>query len=308
MVVFAGESLIDMVSDGRGSYTPHVGGSVLNSSIALGRLTGKSYYMGGVSYDQYGAMIKDYLDDSNVKQKFLVKVDRPTTLAYVDLDEKGVAKYRFEDDVSAGRLIDQQSLQPFVDSVKQANAVLFGGISLQSEPCGTAWHWLVDQIHQDTVIFYDPNIRPKFIDSKSAYIERFHDIVSKSNIVKISEEDADYLFGAQSFGKQMQDWFDSGVDMVLHTLGEKGVRATLSNGKMIEVTVDPVEVVDTIAAGDSFNAGLLYFLDQAKLLNSESLDTISASQLKDALCFANKVARYTVSQKGANPPRLYQVK
>ena len=307
MIVFAGESLIDMVSDGHGSYVPHVGGSVLNSSIALGRLTGKSYYMGGVSYDQYGLLIKDYLDDSNVKQKFLIKVDRPTTLAYVDLDEKGVAKYRFEDDISAGRLIDKQSLQPFVNSVKEANAVLFGGISLQSEPCGTSWHWLVDQIYQDTVIFYDPNIRPKFIDDKSAYIERFNDIVSKSNIVKISEEDADYLFGTQLIGKQMQDWFDSGVNIVLHTLGERGVRATLANGKVVEVTVDPVDVVDTIAAGDSFNAGLLYHLSQAKLLNSESLDSISASKLKDALCFANKIARYTVSQKGANPPRLYQV-
>lgn len=307
MVVFAGESLIDMVADGNNGFTPHVGGSVLNSSIALARLTGEAYYMGALSSDQYGKLIEKTLSDSGVNKDLLIKVDRPSTIAYVDLDKDGIAKYRFEDETSAGRLIDKEAIRPFVNGVKNSNAVLVGGISLQSEPCGSAWHWLVDQVYQDSVVFYDPNIRPDFIDNKEDYIKRFKDLVAKVNVIKLSEEDSLYLFGTQHINKEMAYWFQQGVDIVIHTLGEKGVRATLSNGKMIKVPVEPTKVVDTIAAGDSFNAGFLYYLDKEGMLNSNSLGFVSASKIKDALNFANRVARYTVSQQGANPPTLNQI-
>ena len=84
MVVFLGESLIDLVSNSEKIYTPHVGGSVLNSAIAFGRLTGDSFYMGGVSSDEYGKLISKNLSDSSVKSDFFIRTDRPTTLAYVD--------------------------------------------------------------------------------------------------------------------------------------------------------------------------------------------------------------------------------
>ena len=88
--------------------------------------------------------------------------------------------------------------------------------------------------------------------------------------------------------------------MIVLTLGEKGAKV-IYGGKEITVGIEPVKVIDTIAAGDSFNAGLLFHLDKQKMLDQEKLASIDTSTLKKALIFANQVASFTVTQKGANP-------
>ncbi len=178
MVIFCGESLIDLVCNTKKIYTPHVGGSILNSAIAFGRLTGDSFYMGGVSSDKYGELISKTLSDSSVKSNLFIRTDRPTTLAYVDLDSDGVAKYRFEDEASAGRLISKEELKPFLEDIKKMDALLVGGISLQSEPCGTSLEWVTECLYKETSIYYDPNIRPSFIKDKGALFRK----ISKNNL------------------------------------------------------------------------------------------------------------------------------
>ena len=113
MIICAGESLIDMVSfKGEPEYTPHVGGSNFNSAIALGRLGADSCYFGAVSNDTYGKLIEDSLQNSNVREEFIIKTNRPTTLAYADV-VNGIAEYTFVDEHSAGRMLDIASLKPF---------------------------------------------------------------------------------------------------------------------------------------------------------------------------------------------------
>ena len=120
MIICAGESLVDMVSfRGEPEYTPHVGGSNFNSSIALGRLGANSYYFGAVSNDSYGELIENTLRHSKVKEDFVIKTNRPTTLAYADVVD-GIAEYTFVDEHSAGRMLDQTSLKPFVNRVMKA--------------------------------------------------------------------------------------------------------------------------------------------------------------------------------------------
>jgi fructokinase len=169
MIICAGESLIDMVSfateKGEVQYSPHVGGSIVNSAIALGRLGADAYYCGAVSNDTFGGLIEDCLRDSKVQKDFIIKANRPTTLAYADVTD-GVAKYTFVDEHSAGRLIDENSLKPFVNKIKNVKALLVGGISLQAEPCGTSWQWLVEQVAGHCIIYFDANIRPDFIEDK----------------------------------------------------------------------------------------------------------------------------------------------
>jgi len=126
MIICAGESLIDMVSfKGEPEYTPHVGGSNFNSAIALGRLGADSYYFGAVSNDNYGKLIEDSLKNSNVREEFIIKTNRPTTLAYADV-VNGIAKYTFVDEHSAGRMLDKASLKPFLSRVMKAKALLVG--------------------------------------------------------------------------------------------------------------------------------------------------------------------------------------
>ena len=307
MIICAGESLIDMVSfRGEPEYTPHVGGSNFNSSIALGRLGANSYYFGAVSNDSYGELIENTLRHSKVKEDFVIKTNRPTTLAYADVVD-GIAEYTFVDEHSAGRLLDQTSLKPFVNRVMKAKALLVGGISLQAEPCGSSWQWLVEEVSGHLPIYFDANIRPDFIENKRNYFDRFVELTTKVDIIKISEEDYRYLYGAQDFNKVSKVWLDNGVKLVIFTLGAEGSKVIFDGGKEVFVKSKKVDVVDTIAAGDTFNAGFLLSLDGQGLLDRVSLDIISDTQLEKALSYANKVASITVTKKGANPPWLDEI-
>ena len=306
MIICAGDSLIDMVSfRGEAEYTPHVGGSNFNSSIALGRLGADSYYFGAISNDNYGELIENTLRHSNVKQDFIIKTNRPTTLAYADVID-GIAEYTFVDEHSAGRLLDTTSLKPFLDGVKKAKALLVGGISLQAEPCGSSWQWLIEGVSGHLPIYFDANIRPDFIEDKQRYFDRFVELTSKVDIIKISDEDYRYLFGAQDFTEISKSWLNNGVKLVILTLGSDGAKV-LYRDHEVSVQSNKVDVLDTIAAGDTFNAGFLLSLDKQGLLDRESLNSIGKTQLKTALTFANKVASITVTKKGANPPWLEEL-
>ena len=302
MIICAGESLIDMVSfRGEAEYTPHVGGSNFNSSIALGRLGADSYYFGAISNDSYGELIENTLRHSKVKEDFVIKTNRPTTLAYADVID-GVAEYTFVDEHSAGRLLDSSSLKPFLDGVKKAKALLVGGISLQAEPCGSSWQSFIEEVAGHLPIYFDANVRPDFIENKQAYLARFIELTHKVDILKISDEDYRYLFGAQDINEVSKSWLDNGIKLVILTLGSEGSKVINGNGNKVFAESLKVDVVDTIAAGDTFNAGFLLNLDEQDLLDRDSLKTINNDQLTQALSFANKVASITVTRKGANPP------
>ena len=213
MIICAGESLIDMVSFvGEAEYTPHVGGSNFNSAIALGRLGANSYYFGAISNDSYGELIENSLRHSKVKEDFIIKTNRPTTLAYADV-VNGIAEYTFVDEHSAGRMLDQTSLEPFVNKVKEAKALLVGGISLQAEPCGSSWQWLIEQVAGNLPIYFDANIRPDFIENKKNYFDRFVELTFKVDIIKISDEDYRYLYGVQDFNEVSKGWLHNGVKL-----------------------------------------------------------------------------------------------
>jgi fructokinase len=307
MIICAGESLIDMVSFvGEAKYTPHVGGSNFNSAIALGRLGAKSYYFGAISNDSYGELIENSLRHSKVKEDFIIKTNRPTTLAYADV-VNGIAEYTFVDEHSAGRMLDQTSLEPFVNKVKEAKALLVGGISLQAEPCGSSWQWLIEQVAGNLPIYFDANIRPDFIENKKNYFDRFVELTFKVDIIKISDEDYRYLYGAQDFNEVSKGWLHNGVKLVILTLGAEGSKVIYDTGKDVFVKSQKVDVVDTIAAGDSFNGGFLLHLHDQGLLDRESLNNINNTQLESTLSFANKVASITVTKKGANPPWLSEI-
>ncbi len=237
MIICAGESLIDMVpfagENGEVQYSPYVGGSILNSAIALGRLGADTYFCGAISNDTFGGLIEDCYRDSKVQEDFIIKTNRPTTLAYSDISDDGIAQYSFVDERSAGRLIDKNSLKPFVSKIKNAKALLVGGISLQAEPSGTSWEWVIDQVVGGCVIYFDANIRPNFIEDKAKYLERFERLTRKVDIIKISEEDYSYLYGEQDFAKLSSEWLEKGVKLIILTQGEKGAKVIYGSGRKL---------------------------------------------------------------------------
>ena len=130
MIVCCGEALIDMLprrsEHGEPAFAPYAGGAVFNTAIALGRLGIPVEFFSGLSSDLFGQQIRGVLEASGAGARLAAISDRPTTLAFVRLEE-GQASYTFYDENTAGRMLTQAELPSFPD---EANAMLFGAISL----------------------------------------------------------------------------------------------------------------------------------------------------------------------------------
>ena len=302
MIVCAGESLIDMIpavsEDGRNCFTPHEGGSVYNTAIALGRLGVETGIVTGLSSDLFGKQLKDTLSASNVATQHVVTRDLPTTLAFVSIVD-GQAEYAFYDENTAGRTL---TIEQMPDLPEETTAVFVGGISLVQEPCGSAYESFAKRARGRAVVMCDPNIRPGFIDDEEAFRARLERLWACADIVKYSEDDYGWLVGDPDRTDEFRDHLLSrGVKLVIETRGVNGSVAC-TRELSVEVPAKSVEIVDTVGAGDTFNASVLASLARSGDLSSEGLDSLSQSSIESALEFGSRVSAISVSRPGANPP------
>ncbi|GAA6208375.1 carbohydrate kinase [Cognatishimia sp. WU-CL00825] len=305
MILCCGEALIDMIPstslEGQDGFVPHAGGSVFNTAIALGRLGVSTGMLAGVSRDLFGQLLVSRLHESHVDTSFVVTSDRPTTLAFVHLAD-GHATYTFFDENSAGRMvtaIDFPAVPPGVD------ALYFGGISLAVEPAADAFVQLMAAQSNQRAIIVDPNIRPAFIQDHARYRARLAMIFKYADIVKVSDEDLDWIYQEPLSQKEKAHMIlDQGVSLVILTRGKSGAKGFLANGDEVIAPAHLVDVVDTVGAGDTFNAGVLANLAQSSMLTKSGIHRLSVTDVQSALHYGAKIAAVTVSRAGANPPWL----
>ena len=293
MILCCGEALIDMLpretAEGT-AFLPATGGAVYNTAIALGRLGAPAGYFGGLSRDLFGTMLTGDLDASGVDHTLCPRSDRPTTLAFVTLTD-GQAQYAFYDEMTAGRLLQQDDLPELPDKL---NALFFGGISLVSEPAADSYAALCAAAG-GRLVMIDPNIRPGFVTDAPRYRARLAAMIARADIVKVSDEDLDWLTGAQDPRALMGE---TGPALVLMTRGADGATGYFADAE-ISVAAQEASVVDTVGAGDTFNAGILAGLSQAGALHR---DALTPDVLRPAMELAVRAAAVTVSRAGANPP------
>ncbi len=301
MILCCGEALIDMLprktEDGEDAFVPCAGGAVFNTAIALGRLGTPVGLFTGLSSDFFGDILRASLHQSGVSADLAVQSDRPTTLAFVKLSD-GQAKYNFIDENSAGRMLSPADLPAIPDSV---STLFFGGISLAVEPCAAAYEELLNRTAENKTIMLDPNVRPGFIADEAAYRDRMDRMIANSDIVKLSDEDLRWLGGDGSLSDLAAAMLARGPKIVFVTEGAKGATAFTRNHEVSRKAV-PVEVVDTVGAGDTFNAGLLAGLYRADALGKQGLGAVDETVLGAALELGIRAAAVTVSRLGANPP------
>ncbi|WP_425073644.1 carbohydrate kinase family protein [Sagittula sp. S175] len=294
MILCCGESLIDMLpretTAGEPAFSPYAGGAVMNTAIALGRLGAPAGYFGGVSDDLFGKILTDTLSASRVDTSLCAFSSRPTTLAFVTLKD-GHATYAFYDENTAGRMLSEDDI-PALDA--GTKALFFGGISLVSEPAADTYAAFCDRAG-DRVVMIDPNIRPGFITDEPRYRARLSAMLKRADIVKISDEDMAWL------GTSPEALLKDGTALVLVTRGADGVDMHSREG-MKTVPAQKVTVVDTVGAGDTFNAGFLAGLDRNDMLSREKLAAAWLDDLVLAAELGVQAAAITVSRAGANPP------
>ncbi len=307
MILCCGEALIDMLPrqlpNGDSVLLPAVGGAIFNTAIALGRLGHATGFFSGLSTDMFGRQLDAALAEAGVDTRYCVRADRPTTLAFVELTD-GHAKYTFYDENTAGRMLTPQML-PDLDG--QVQALHFGAISLIPEPCGSAYEALLTREAEHRVISFDPNIRANFIPDQEVHRQRMRRMIARSDIVKVSDEDLAWLEPGRASEDVIGEWIGQGTAIVIETRGARGAIAAMAAGT-VDVQAEPVEVVDTVGAGDSFDAGFLAGLQDAGCLTKTALRTADPSMVQSALALAARVAAITVSRAGANPPWKHELK
>ncbi|RVB80542.1 MULTISPECIES: carbohydrate kinase [unclassified Mesorhizobium] len=306
MILCCGEALIDMLprttTEGEPAFAPYVGGAVFNTAIALGRLGAPAGFFSGLSSDLFGGQFRDALGESKVSSTYAHTSPRPTTLAFVRLDN-GQATYTFYDENTAGRMLTVDDLPKLGSEIE---AMLFGAISLISEPAGSAYEEFMRREHERRVMMLDPNIRPGFIPDKAKHLRRIRSMMAMADIVKLSDEDLNWFGEAGSHEDVVRNWLDRGPTLIVVTHGSEGAAGYTRDHK-VTVVPDKVEVVDTVGAGDTFNAGILASLHEQGLLSKEAIANLPEDAIHKALTLGAKAAAVTVSRAGANPPWRHEI-
>jgi fructokinase len=304
VILCVGEALIDMVpsgeaKDGLSAYVPRPGGAIFNTAIALGRLGLPTGLVSGISSDSFGNRLQQTLAESKVDVSKLSISDRLSTLAFVHL-VGGHATYQFYDENSAGRMLKLEDM-PAPDP--NCSVLYCGGISLATEPCGAAYEQYICRFGKDKVVMIDPNVRPDFVKNESSFRERLQRIFAVSSIIKVSDEDLDWLVPeAKDLGSKVEKLHQMGAHIVVLTKGSRGASAFVKGGEEVTAPAHLAEVVDTVGAGDTFNAGFLARMFELGYSSPKDLVSAQADDVRDALDFGARVAAINVSRAGANPP------
>lgn len=297
MIVVAGEALIDILvhPDGRLAAVP--GGGPINTARTIARLAGDVGYLGCLSSDRFGDLLRDALTLDGVDLALAGTTDAPTTLAIAELDQRGAATYRFHTaQTSAPELTEAAVGRAFATRL---HAFHLGTLGLVLEPMAAALAVGVAAAAAETLIMLDPNCRPGVIPDRTAYLDRLHAVAMRADVVKVSADDVAYLAPGVPVVEAAGALLNRGPSVVLLTDGARTV-VVLTRTGTFEIAVPAVEVIDTVGAGDAFGGAFLARWIERGLGRADLADTAA---LRDAVNLAVTVASATCERPGADPPR-----
>ena len=303
MFVVCGEALMDVYA---GESTPtglafdaRVGGSPFNVAVGLARLGRPVALLTGLSTDSAGERLLKALQDERVDTSLLLRSDAPSTLSVISLDAAGVPRYAFHGTDAADRQLTLGTLP----ALPPATRVLqFGSYALVVEPVGSALLALAAREHTQRLIAYDPNVRLNVEPDLSRWRALVEQMVSMSHFVKVSDEDLGLLYPGETPEQVAARWLGVGVSLVTVTRGGHGASSWTRHTK-VDVPSVPVKVVDTVGAGDTFQAAMLTWLDENDKLSATAMALLDTPALGAMLKFASKASSITCSRRGADMPR-----
>jgi fructokinase len=299
-ILTIGEAIMDIVESETGSIG-HPGGSPTNIAMGLARLGEDTWLMTELGDDENGRTIRRHVEASGVKVVPASVGEHRTSTSRVHVDATGVANYDF----------DLQWKLPEAMNLPAADILHTGSIGAFVEPGGSAVVDYLTTQRERAIITFDPNIRPSVFGTYEETLARFGALCRISSIVKLSDEDAQWLYPALSLDETIGEVLRLGPALVVITKGPGGaILATAA--RRLSVPGASVAVVDTIGAGDSFMSALLSrvarLLDggvpMASIADGSIFDEPVLRELGE---FAVRCAGITVSRAGANPPTLAEL-
>jgi fructokinase len=303
MIAVIGEALIDLVVDHDGRVAAQPGGGPFNTARTIGRLGLAPAFLGRLSQDSFGTLLRTSLDRDGVTLAVPQLADAPTTLAAVDVEAGGAARYRFYLAGTSSGALDYPALSAAVpDGVTALHA---GSLALVMEPIATSIERLVaSDLPPGTLVMIDPNCRPDVITDQEAYRARLLRILRRADVVKVSTEDLGYLYPGAPARTAAAALLGQGPVLVLVTDGPRAAWALLP-GQEVRVDVPAVQVVDTIGAGDAFGGAFLAWWSGKQLTRA---DLHRPGPVREALEASVEVASLTCTRVGAEPPWLQDLR
>jgi fructokinase len=289
-----GEALIDIVQRDGQVTGEHVGGSPLNVAVGLARLGRTVDFLTHIGTDERGRRIAEYLKSDGVELVSGSTSAARTPTALATLDARGSATYEFD--------IEWQ-----LDGTPQVAPPLVahtGSIAAVLEPGCRAVAALLDAYHVSATLSFDPNVRPALIDDGDAVRARIDRLVERCDVVKVSDEDLHWIDPDRTPEQLARAWLEAGPALVAVTMGGDGSFA-VSRAGLVRMPARPVQVVDTVGAGDAFMTGLIDALWSLDLLGAgrrDALAAISTDDLTTVLESAALSSALTVAQAGADLP------
>jgi fructokinase len=303
MIVVSGEALMDVFPAAPTAtglmLDARIGGSPLNVAIGLARLAQPVAFFGAVSEGWLGDRLLQALHDEQVHTTCTVRVNAPTTLSLVGLNAQGVPKYDFMGQGAADRLLPMVALAQVPPN---AIAHHFGSYAMVVEPVASTQRALIEREWQRCVISYDPNVRLNVEPELRRWRETLAWMLPRTALLKVSDEDLGLLYPGVPPTELAQQWLAAGVALVVVTRGGEGAWAWTAQHHVVAAPVK-VTVVDTVGAGDTFQAALLTALAERRCLSRSALPALSKPSLQAVLAFAAQAAAITCSRRGADLPR-----
>lgn len=297
-----GELLIDFTPSGENSqgmalFARNPGGGVANVAAMFAKLGGQASFLGKVGKDDFGSFLLNTMQSSNVDCQGLIEdPEALTTLAFVQLDEKGDRSFTFYRKPGADLLLRPEEI--CYDRIDRCQVFHFGAVSLTDEPSRSATFSAAAYAKEaGKLISFDPNYRPFLWPNPEQAKEQMEKGAALADLLKVSEEEMTLLTGQQELAAGSERLLSMGPSLVLVSLGAQGAffRTRQAMGRM--ATYD-VPTVDTTGAGDAFVGSMLL---QLAHLSPGELGGLDEQSLREMVDFANAAGSLTTTRKGAIP-------
>jgi len=297
-IAVIGEALLDIVETGDDEpRLARPGGSPYNVALGLARLECPTRFVGRLSRDPLGLILRNHARRSAVDLSLCVDAPEPSTVALVELDSSGAAQYRFGIEGTADFRWTAAELTRVPADVA---AVHFGSLASWTPPGDAVIAARVGELRSAGVaVSYDPNVRPHLQPDAAAARGQIERALRLVDVVKTSDEDLAHLYPGAETAQIAQDWLELGPSVVVVTKGGAGSLAVTRDATVARLP-RPVDIVDTVGAGDAFMSGLLDALYRRGRLTRDGL---ADAPWADVLDEAGLVAALTCARAGANPPR-----
>jgi fructokinase len=303
-IAVVGEALIDFTATGSLAFQGHEGGSQANSAIAAARLGQPAGFISQLSTDLFGERLMAWLQRDGVDTSLVLRSPSPSTLAFVERDG-AVNRYVFYNDGTADATWSPAVLPVLPDSCR---FLQFGSMRLLRDPASSRIVDLVKAQRGRRIVMFDPNVRPSLVDDMPGLHERVKGWAALCDVMKLSDEDAEHLAPGMALDTLARSWLALGPKAVVVTRGAEGATLYRDGHPPMHVKPPPVDVVDTIGAGDTFSAGLSVGLIEQRVERVDQLRAMSDACWRNVMNLAAMAASLNCTRAGAQPPSRDEVR